>query len=144
MIRIIQGDITTLAVEAMQEVAELSGQPYDPDDPELHTACSQTCRNLLADVSTAALEGVLVQLVRYLIRSKWFKDATLWGCLCVAVDGTMCERKRGSALSDKEKRRCALEARIATPWGWDIPPLASASPTPPNATRSANGVFPQS
>ena len=109
-----------------QSVFELSGQPYDPNDPELHTACSQTCRNFLADVSTTALEGVLVQLVRYLIRSKWFKDAMLWGCLCVAVDGTMCERKRGSALSDKEKRRYALEARIITPWGWNIPLLTEA------------------
>ena len=109
-----------------QTVFELSGQPYDPDDPELHTACSQTCRNLLADVSTAELESVLVQLVRYLIRSKWFRDAMLWGCLCVAVDGTLCERKRGAALSDKEKRRYALEARIVTPWGWDIPLLTEA------------------
>ena len=69
-----------------QTVFELSGQPYDPDDPRLHTACSQTCRNHLAGVETAALEGVLVQLVRYLIRSKWFRDAMLLGCICVAVD----------------------------------------------------------
>ena len=67
-----------------------------------------------------------MQLVRYLIRSKWFRDAMLWGCLCVAVDGTLCERKRGAALSDKEKRRYALEARIVTPWGWDIPLLTEA------------------
>ena len=32
--------------------------------------------------------------------------------LCVAVDGTFCERKRGSGLSDIEKRRHALEARM--------------------------------
>ena len=82
-----------------QTVFELSGQPYDPDDPELHTACSQTCRNLLADVSTAELESVLVQLVRYLIRSKWFRDAMLWGCLCVAVDGTLCGRGAGTSRS---------------------------------------------
>ena len=68
-------------------VFELSRQPYDDDDPDLHTACSQTCRNFLSQVETAALEQVLVQLVRYLIRSKWFRDAMLWGCLCVAVDG---------------------------------------------------------
>ena len=67
-----------------------------------------------------------MQLVRYLIRSKWFRDAMLWGCLCVAVDGTLCERKRGSGLTDKEKRRYALEARIITPWGWDIPLLTEA------------------
>ena len=121
-----QMDATRNARAYSQTVFELSGQPYGPDDPGLHTACSQTCRNLLADVSTAALESVLVQLVRYLIRSKWFKDAKLWGCLCVAVDGTLCERKRGSALSDREKRRYALEARIITPWGWDIPLLTEA------------------
>ena len=121
-----QMDATRNARAYSRTVFELSGQPYDPDDPELHTACSQTCRNFLADVSTAALESVLVQLVRYLIRSKWFKDATLRGCLCVAVDGTLCERKRGSALSDREKRRYALEARIITPWGWDIPLLTEA------------------
>jgi hypothetical protein len=69
---------------------------------------------------------VLVQLVRYLIRSKWFRDAMLLGCICVAVDGTLCERKRGAALSDREKRRYALEARIITPWGWNIPLLTEA------------------
>ena len=42
------------------------------------------------------------------------------------VDGTLCERKRGSGLSDREKRRYALEARIITPWGWDIPLLTEA------------------
>jgi hypothetical protein len=52
-----------------QTVFELSGQPYDPDDPELHTACSQTCRNLLADVSTAELESVLELSLRMVIRA---------------------------------------------------------------------------
>lgn len=121
-----QMDATRNARAYSQTVFELSGQPYDPDDPELHTACSQTCRNHLSDVETAALESVLVQLVRYLIRSKWFRDAMLWGCLCVAVDGTLCERKRGVALSEREKRRYALEARIITPWGWNIPLLTEA------------------
>ena len=40
--------------------------------------------------------------------------------------GTLCERKRGAALSDREKRRYALEARIITPWGWNIPLLTEA------------------
>ena len=44
----------------------------------------------------------------------------------MAVDGTLCERKRGSGLSEREKRRYALEARIITPWGWDIPLLTEA------------------
>ena len=33
---------------------------------------------------------------------------------------------RGAALSDREKRRYALEARIITPWGWNIPLLTEA------------------
>ena len=121
-----QMDMTRNARAYSKSVFALSGQRYDDDDPDLHTACSQTCRNFLAQVETAALERVLVQLVRHLIRSKWFRDAMLWGCLCVAVDGTLCERKRGSGLSDREKRRYALEARIITPWGWDIPLLTEA------------------
>ena len=120
-----QMDMTRNARAYSKTVFELSRQPYD-DDPELHTACSQTCRNFLSQVGTAELELVLVQLVRYLIRSKWFRDATLWACLCVAVDGTLCERRRGTGLADKEKRRYALEARIITPWGWDIPLLTEA------------------
>ena len=119
-------DMTRNARAYSKTVLELSSQPYDADDPDLHTACSQTCRNFLAQVEPSALEQVLVQLVRYLIRSKWFRDGMLWGCLCVAVDGTLCERKRGSGLADKEKRRYALEARIITPWGWDIPLLTEA------------------
>ena len=119
-------DMTRNTRAYSKTVFELSGQGYDDDDPDLHTACSQTCRNFLAQVETAALERILVQLVRHLIRSKWFRDAMLWGCLCVAVDGTLCERKRGSGQSDREKRRYALEARIITPWGWNIPLLTEA------------------
>lgn len=109
-----------------QSVFECSEQPYGPDDPELHVACSQTCRNHLADVESEALEKVLVALCSYLIRGKWFEEARLCGCLCVAIDGTLCERKRGPELEDKEKRRYALEARIVTPWGWNIPVMSEA------------------
>lgn len=109
-----------------QSVFECSGQPYNPDDPKLHVACSQTCRNHLADVESDALEEVLAALSLYLIRSKWFEEARLFGCLCVAIDGTLCERKRGLELKDKEKRRYALEARIVTPWGWNIPVMSEA------------------
>lgn len=109
-----------------QSVFECSGQPYGPDDPELHVACSQTCRNHLADVESEALEKVLVALCSHLIRGKWFEEARLCGCLCVAIDGTLCERKRGPELEDKEKRRYVLEARIVTPWGWNIPVMSEA------------------
>ena len=63
-----QMDMTRNTRAYSQTVFELSGQPYDPDDPGLHTACSQTCRNHLADVRTEDLEAVLVELVRHLIR----------------------------------------------------------------------------
>ena len=76
--------------EYSKSVFELSGQPYDPGDTDLHTACSQTCCNRLSKAETAKLEGALVGLVRYLVRGKWFRDATLCGCLCVAVDGRQC------------------------------------------------------
>ena len=121
-----QMDETRNARAYAQTVFECSEQPYDPDDPELHAACSQTCRNHLADVESAALESVLVRLVEYLIRSKWFEAARFRGCVCVAVDGTLCERKRSSTLTDREKRRYALEARIVTPWGWNIPVMSEA------------------
>ena len=111
-------DETRNARAYAQSVFECSGQPYDPD---LHAACSQTCRNLLKDVESEALEGVLAKLAGHMVRSKRFEEARLWGCLCVAVDGTLCERKRGSGLSEREKRRYALEARIVTPWGWNVP-----------------------
>ena len=57
-------DMTRNARAYSKSVFALSGQRYDDDDPDLHTACSQTCRNFLAQVETAALERVLVQLVR--------------------------------------------------------------------------------
>ena len=60
-----------------------------------HAACSQTCRNLLRDVESEALEGVLAKLAGHMVRSKWFEEARLWGCLCVAVDGTLCSVRRG-------------------------------------------------
>ena len=106
-----------------QTVFECSGQRYDPDDPRLHTACSQTWHNRLRSVDSKKLEGALLGLVRYLIRGKWFDEARICGCLAVAVDGTLQEKKRSATLSEKEKCRFALEARIVTPWGWNIPVL---------------------
>ena len=40
-------DATRNARAYSQTVFELSGQPYAPDDPELHTACSQTASSSL-------------------------------------------------------------------------------------------------
>lgn len=105
-------------------VLECSGQPYAASDPRLRAACSQTCRNLLAKVDPRLLEDALVSFVRRLLRGKWLDRALLCGCVCVAVDGTLCERKRGAGLSPKERRRYALEARVLTPWGWNIPVMS--------------------
>lgn len=106
-----------------QTVFECSGQRYAPDDPKLHTACSQTWHNRLKRVDSVRLENALLGLVRHLIRGKWFESARVCGCLAVAVDGTLQEKIRSADLSEKEKNRFSLEARIVTPWGWNIPVL---------------------
>ena len=51
-------DMTRNTRAYSKSVFALSGQRYCDDDPELHTACSQTCRNFLAQVETSALERV--------------------------------------------------------------------------------------
>ncbi len=106
-----------------QTVFECSGQAYAPDDPALHTACSQTWRNRFARADSARLEGALLGLVRHLVRGKWFDRGRVCGRIAVAVDGTLRERVRSSALPEREKRRYSLEARIVTPWGWNVPVL---------------------
>ena len=72
----------------------------------------------------ARLEDALLGLVRYLIRGRWFDEARVCGRLAVAVDGTLRERIRSRTLGEREKRRYVLEARIVTPWGWNIPVMS--------------------
>lgn len=106
-----------------QTVFECSGQGYAPDDPGLHTACSQTWHDRLARADSVRLENALLGLVRHLVRGKWLESARVCGRIAVAVDGTLRESVRSSTLSEKEKRRHSLEARIVTPWGWNLPVL---------------------
>ena len=106
-----------------QTVFECSGQGYSPDDPRLHTACSQTWHDRFARADSVRLENALLGLVRHLVRGKWFDSARLCGRLAIAVDGTLREDIRSSSLPEREKKRYALEARIVTPWGWNIPVL---------------------
>ena len=106
-----------------QTVFECSGQRYSPDDPNLHTACSQTWHDRFARADSVRLENALLGLVRHLVRGKWFDSARLCGRLVFAVDGTLREDVRSSTLPEREKRRYALEVRIVTPWGWNIPVL---------------------
>ena len=106
-----------------QTVFECSGQGYSPDDPRLHTACSQTWHDRFARADSVRLENALLGLVRHLVRGKWFDSARLCGRLAIAVDGTLREDIRSSSLPEREKKRYALEARAVTPWGWNIPVL---------------------
>ena len=55
-----------------QTVFECSGQGYSPDDPRLHTACSQTWHDRFARADSVRLENALLGLVRHLVRGKWF------------------------------------------------------------------------
>lgn len=119
-----QMDMARNARPYAETVMAVSGQRYRPDDPKLHTACSQTWQNRLSRVDSARLEDALLGLVRYLIRGRWFDEARVCGRLAVAVDGTLRERIRSRTLGEREKRRYVLEARIVTPWGWNIPVMS--------------------
>ena len=121
-----QMDMARNARPYAETVMAVSGQRYRPDDPKLHTACSQTWQNRLSRVDSARLEDALLGLVRYLIRGRWFDEARVCGRLAVAVDGTLRERIRSRTLGEREKRRYVLEARIVTPWGWNIPVMSEA------------------
>ena len=109
-----QMDMTRNSRAYSQTVFECSGQRYSPDDPNLHTACSQTWHDRFARADSVRLENALLGLVRYLVRGKWFDSARLCGRLVLAVDGTLREDVRSSTLPEREKRRYALEARIVT------------------------------
>jgi len=110
-------------------VMRLAGQPHDPDDKRLHTACSQTCKNFLKNVETAGLERARVALVKHLVRTGLFEKGLLRGCLVLAFDATLRDHDRDSSRPKDEKRRYVLEAKIITPWGWSVP-LASEDVDP--------------
>lgn len=98
----------------------LSGQPV-PEGVVPHTPCSGTVTGLLRAMPAGILESALEDLVRRMLRSKLFKKGMLFGRIAIAVDGTEQERARGKDLTAIEKIRNVLEAKIVTPWGWNIP-----------------------
>ena len=101
-------------------VMRLAGQPHDPDDVRLHTACSQTCKNFLKSVDTAGLELTRIALVKHFLRIGLFADGRLRGCIVIAFDATLRDHDRDSTRTKERKRRYVLEAKIITPWGWSI------------------------
>ena len=105
-------------VRPMSEyVMRLAGQPHDPNDVQLHTACSQTCKNFLKTVDTIGLERARVALVQRLVRRGVFADCRLRGCIVFAFDATLRDHDRDSTRTKDRKRRYVLEAKIITPWG---------------------------
>ena len=104
-------DMTRNSRARSQTVFECSGQGYDPEDPKLHAACSQTWHNRLQSVDSRRLENALLSLVRYLIRGKWFDEARVCGCLAVAVDGTLQEFLTSFPVNDGER------AKLIAEWG---------------------------
>lgn len=101
----------------------LSGQPV-PEGVVPHTPCSGTVTGLLRAMPAGILESALEALVRRMLRSKLFKKGLLFGRIAIAVDGTEQERARGKDLTAIEKIRNVLEAKIVTPWGWNIPVMS--------------------
>ena len=102
-------DATRNARAYSQTVFELSGQPYDPDDPELHTACSQTCRNLLAGVSTVAW-----------VKAKRALEVVAWGRRRWNIEGGFRVEKHGGfglehtfCNDDTAGRNCHVLMQIA-------------------------------
>ena len=102
-----------------ESVMALSGQRV-ADGAEPRTACTGTVMNLLGALNPDALAAVQYALVESMLRAKMLRRGKFLGCVMVAFDGTLRERKRGRGLVGKRKRRMTLEARITTPWGWNV------------------------
>lgn len=101
----------------------LSGQPAGRNG-EVEAPCSETVKRLLKKLPPKVLDDALAAFVRWMIREKCFDDGRLLGFLYVVLDATEEERKRSGTLSTKEKKRFVLEAKIVTPWGWNIPVMS--------------------
>ena len=100
-------------------ILALSGQPCEPG-ARVRTACSGTAMLFLSALDPAALALLQTRLLERLLRAKTLRGGKLLGLTCIAVDATLRERKRGRGLSAKERKRMVLEAKIVTPWGWNL------------------------
>jgi hypothetical protein len=101
-------------------VLKLAGQDWWVRDSEFTTPCSESCCNYLKRGCTPALEKVLVDQTRYLIKGKYFDFAKLRGTIVIALDGSKHEKIRACKWGGRRNLRFVLEAKIITPWGWAI------------------------
>ena len=99
----------------------LSGQTWWPEGERLTTACTGTACSFLEHVNPTNIEDVLVQCVRYLIRSKKLDWARLYGHFVISVDGTKQENCRAGLIVDGKTRRMVLEAKLIGPTGLALP-----------------------
>ena len=101
-------------------VLRLAGQDWWVRDSGFTAPCTESCCNYLKRGCTAALETALVDLVRHLVRGKYFEAARLRGSIVLALDGSKHEKVRGRARDGRRGLRYVLEAKVVTPWGWAI------------------------
>ena len=100
-------------------ILALSGQSCAPG-VRPRAACTGTAMLFLRALDPAALARVQALLLERLLRAKALRGGKLLGLTCIAVDATLRERKRGRLLPAKARKRMVLEARIVTPWGWNL------------------------
>jgi|LSQX01.1.fsa_nt_gb hypothetical protein len=101
-------------------VMSMSGQDWWPEGEPLTTPCTGTACAFLEHVEPLALEAILLQTGRKLIRSKALDWARLNGYFVIALDGTKQENCRAGKLVDGKSRRMVLEAKLIGPDGLAI------------------------
>jgi hypothetical protein len=100
-------------------ILALSRQKCAPG-ARVRAACTDTAMLFLKALDPATLARLQTLLLERLIRAKTLRGGKLLGLTCVAVDATLRERKRGRGLPAKARKRMVLEAKIVTPWGWNL------------------------
>lgn len=106
-----------------QTVLAFSKQRAWPDGEPLTTACTETACSFLDHIAPEILEGLLVTLVRQLIRAKALDWARVFGYFMIAVDGTKQENCRAGYSVDGKSMRMVLEAKLIGPNGLALPIL---------------------
>ena len=100
-------------------ILALSGQRRAPG-ARARAACTGTAMLFLRALDPAAPALLQTLLLERLLRARTLRGGKLLGLTCIAVDATLRERKRGRGLSAKARKRMVLEAKIVTPWGWNL------------------------
>ncbi len=109
--------------EFSETILNLARRPYDKNNKELHTACTQTLVNFMKKINPESINNKQVEIVRYLLRGKWFERAKIRGYYCVAVDATLKDQiylREGEEEKSSRRNRYVLDAKLITPWGWAI------------------------